>query len=43
MAKKKIGGFKKKRRAHRVSKGLRRSIAKPHGQKPNGLGAHRCQ
>lgn len=39
--KKKIGGCKKKLRKHKVSKGLRRSIAKPFGCKPGTLGANR--
>jgi hypothetical protein len=38
---KKIGGCKKALRKHKVSKGLRRSIAKPFGKKPGGLNAHR--
>lgn len=38
----KMGGCKKRRRPKKVSKGLRRSIAKPHGCKPSGLGAHRA-
>jgi hypothetical protein len=41
MAKQKIGGCSKKLRKHKVSKGLRRSIAKPFGNKPASLGAHR--
>lgn len=39
--KQKIGGCKKKRRAKKVSKGLRRSIAKPFGKKPGSFGAQR--
>lgn len=40
-SKTKIGGCKKKLRKNKVSKGLRRSIAKPFGKKPASLGAHR--
>lgn len=43
MAKAKIGGCKKRLRPKKVSKGLRRSIAKPFGKKPSGLGSHRSQ
>jgi hypothetical protein len=38
----KIGGCKKKIRPHKVSKGLRRSIAKPFGSS-SLLNAHRYQ
>ena len=41
MAKSKIGGCKKKIRKHKVSKGQRRSIAKPFGKMPSAHGAHR--
>lgn len=37
----KIGGCSKRLRKKKVSKGLRRSIAKPFGNKPRALGAHR--
>lgn len=37
----KIGGCSKRLRKKKVSKGLRRSIAKPYGRKPTSLGAHR--
>lgn len=37
--KKKIGGCKKKLHQHKVSKGLRRSIAKPFGKPPASHGA----
>lgn len=39
--KQKIGGCKKKRRTKKVSKGQRRSIAKPFGKVPGGYGAQR--
>lgn len=41
MAKAKIGGCSKRLRKHKVSKGLRLSIAKPHGRKPASIGAQR--
>lgn len=41
--KQKMGGCKKKIRPHKESKGLRRSIAKPFGELPSALGAHRHQ
>jgi hypothetical protein len=41
MAKAKMGGCKKRLRKHKVSKGLRRSIAKPHGRKPAAHGVQR--
>jgi hypothetical protein len=41
MSKAKVGGCKKKQRAHKVSKGQRRSIARPFGGKPDTLGCHR--
>lgn len=42
-SKAKIGGCKKRLRKKKVSKGLRRSIAKPYGSKPSGIGAQRHQ
>lgn len=41
--KQKMGGCKKKIRPHKVSKGLRRSIAKPFGELSLALNAHRYQ
>jgi len=43
MSKKKIGGCKKKIRPHKVSKGERRSVAKPFGNGLALLNAHRFQ
>jgi hypothetical protein len=37
--KSKVGGCKKRIRPKKVSKGLRRSIAKPHGKPPASYGA----
>lgn len=39
MSKPKIGGCKKRLRKKKVSKGLRRSIRKPHGKPPSARGA----
>ena len=36
----KIGGCTKRLRKKKVSKGQRRSIAKPHGRPPTSLGAN---
>ena len=41
--KKKIGGCKKKIRPHKISKGLRRNIAKPFGEISSLINAHRYQ
>lgn len=38
---KKAGGCKKRLRPHKVSKGQRRNIAKPHGRPPAAHGAQR--
>lgn len=39
---KKVGGCKKRRRPHKVSQGLRRNIAKPHGRPPSSHGAQKA-
>lgn len=41
--KKKIGGCKKKRRTKKISKGQRRSIAKPFGRPSSHHGAQRVR
>jgi hypothetical protein len=41
--KQKVGGCKKKIRAHKTSKGQRRNIAKPFGNDLSLLNAHRYQ